>query len=175
MHADSCYVRYTGGGEGSLLGPERAILLILMQLGLVTDDTQRIVRIIFLCTFQALLLSVRDVRCCCCRCCCCSEWDWKPGNYLGSDIGIVFVVLGRRIWDDGKPGVSPARHKLCSKSPRARKEYQDALLPSLSKQQTNVSTNEYLFNTYQVEVKVSAHWLGYLLIKNHQSPTQSRP
>ena len=43
------------------------------------------------------------------------EGGRKAGNYMGSSIGIVFVVLGRRIFD-GKPGVFPARHEPCSQS-----------------------------------------------------------
>ena len=45
----------------------------------------------------------------------------KAGAFLGSGIGIVFVVLGRRILD-GTPGVFPARREPCSQSPCARKE-----------------------------------------------------
>ena len=46
----------------------------------------------------------------------------KAGNYLGSGIGIVFAVLGKRILN-GKPGGFPARHEPFALSlRRARKE-----------------------------------------------------
>ena len=35
----------------------------------------------------------------------CLEYPWKGGNYLGTGIGIILVLLGRRILD-GKPRVS---------------------------------------------------------------------
>ena len=54
-------------------------------------------------------------------------------------IGIVFVVLGKRILD-GKPGGFPARHELRSQSPRAQKGYSCS---SSTSKQTTLSTNEY--------------------------------
>ena len=45
----------------------------------------------------------------------------KAGNHLGTGIGIVFVLLGRRIVD-GKPGVSGRGTSPGSVFHRARKE-----------------------------------------------------
>ena len=67
------------------------------------------------------------------------EWGRKAGNYLGSGIGIVLVVLGRRILD-GKPGISAARHEPCSQTPIAHERNTAALVLSLSKQHTWVPT-----------------------------------
>ena len=71
------------------------------------------------------------------------DWGWKPGNYLGSSVGIVFVVRGGRILD-GELGVFLGRLEFDSQSPRTREDY--SWSSSISKQATHVSTNEYRLN-----------------------------
>ena len=55
----------------------------------------------------------------------------KPGKHLGSGVGIVFVVLGGRIWDRN-PGVFPARHEPFSLSLIVLERNSAAILPSPS-------------------------------------------
>ena len=68
-----------------------------------------------------------------------SRWGRKAGNYLGSGIGIVFMVLRRRLLD-GKPGISPQRGT--------------SLAPSLS--YCSEGTKLLFFHTLSIQHNVNA-------------------
>ena len=68
----------------------------------------------------------------------CLEWPWKAGNYRGTGIWIVLVLLGRRILD-GKPGVPRRGTRALSQS---------SMVPKGIKLRSSVSCCRYVRNQH---------------------------
>ena len=94
----------------------------------------------------------------------CLDWPWKAGNYLSTGIGIVFLILGRRILRRETRGFR-VRHEPCLSLPSCRKELSCYFL-SLRNQHKWVTTRTCSIGKstkgYRCRTRVTLHCGGTL-------------